>query len=94
MFENIKNIFKSKNACKKIIVTFVLLAITRLLTTLPVPGINRELLSIWANSNEMKALGFMDMFSGNTMQNVSFGAIGITSYINASIINSGNSLFK
>lgn len=86
MFENIKNIFKSKNACKKIIVTFVLLAITRLLTTLPVPGINRELLSIWANSNEMKALGFMDMFSGNTMQNVSFGAIGITSYINASII--------
>ena len=86
MFENLKTIFKSKNARSKLLITFVLLLVVRFLVNFPAPGINRDMLSVWANSKEMKAFGFMDVFSGNTMESISIGAIGVTAYINASII--------
>ena len=86
MLENVKNVFKSRVARRKLLITFILLAITRLLVTLPAPGINRDMIHLWTQSKDMAAFGFMDMFSGNTMEQISIGAIGITAYINASII--------
>lgn len=86
MLETLKNIFTGAETRKKILITLALLAVSRFLAALPCPGIDRTMLSQWAASSDMKALGFLNLFAGNQLSNLAIGAVGITAYINASII--------
>lgn len=84
MFETLKNAFKNKEVRKKIFITLALLFIYRLGCWIPVPGIDA---AVYAQSIAGDTL--LDLLSGitgNALQNGALFAIGITPYINASII--------
>ncbi len=68
----------------KLLFTFAMLVIFRFTANLPVPGTNPEQLSaIFENST---VLGFMNIFSGGALQNMSVAAMGVYPYITSSIV--------
>ncbi len=84
MFETLKNAFKNKDVRKKILITLALLFIYRLGCWIPIPGINPE---VYAASNSADGLlGLLNGITGSALENGALFAIGITPYINASII--------
>ncbi len=68
----------------RILVTLGLLILARLGTFIPVPGIDR--LSFANDIKNSSVIGFLDIFSGGALSTVGIFALGITPYINASII--------
>lgn len=68
----------------KIIFTFIMIAAFRLGAHLPLFGINSDSFRQLASQGNL--LGFLDMFSGGALGNVSIFALGIGPYITASII--------
>lgn len=84
MFKTIANAWKIPDVRKKIIYTLMMLFIYRLGCYVPVPGINISYVAEMVKNNQM--LGFIDIFSGGALKNITFFALGIIPYINASII--------
>ena len=82
-FGIIKNAIKVPELRKKLLMTLLLILIFRIGCHIAVPGLDREALSSLAGSG---LFNFMDILSGGAMQNVSLFAMGISPYINASII--------
>jgi preprotein translocase subunit SecY len=69
---------------QKLIFTFMMLVIFRFVSNLPVPGINPLALdSLFQRST---VLGFLNIFSGGALKNMSVAAMGVYPYITASII--------
>lgn len=68
----------------KIIFTLVMIAVFRLCAQLPLFGIDAHNFANLAATNNL--IGFLDMFSGGALGNVSIIALGIGPYITASII--------
>lgn len=68
----------------KIIFTLVMIAVFRLCAQLPLFGIDAQNFANLAATNNL--IGFLDMFSGGALGNVSIIALGIGPYITASII--------
>ncbi len=83
-FENYKNIFKSEDLRKKIILTLIIFAFFRVLAHIPVPGVDVTNIKNFFASSQL--LGLLDLFSGGGMQNFSVITLGLNPYINASII--------
>ena len=84
MFETLKNCFKVKEIRKKIWITLLLLLIFRLGCYIPVPGITVSTFSEAINSNSFLAL--LSSITGGSLANATLFALGISPYINASII--------
>ena len=84
MFETIKNCFKVKEIRKKIWITLLLLLIFRLGCYIPVPGIDPGQFSNAISNNSF--LGVLSSITGGSLQNATLFALGISPYINASII--------
>ena len=84
MFETIKNCFKVKEIRKKIWITLALLLVFRLGCYIPVPGINPKTFSAVIGSNDF--LGILSSITGGSLANATLFALGISPYINASII--------
>jgi len=77
-------LFKDPVLRQKTIVTFLIILIYRVFAFLPVPAIDlNQLRSLFASS---QFLSLLDIFSGGTLINFSVMALGLTPYINASII--------
>lgn len=85
MFQTLINAFKNKEVRKKILFTLLLLFIYRLGCWLPIPGINANVYDT-GGINSGNILDLLSMITGNALQNGAFLAIGISPYINASII--------
>ena len=68
----------------KLLFVFAMLIIFRFLAQVPVPGIDRESLDEFFRQNEL--FGFLDMFSGGALRNLSVVSLGVFPYITASII--------
>lgn len=68
----------------RLFVTLIIFAIFRFVTHVPVPGVNLEAIKQVFASNQL--LSLLDVFSGGTLANFSILALGLTPYINASII--------
>lgn len=69
---------------EKLLFTFALLVVFRFVANLPVPGINPAALDqIFRDST---ILGFMNIFSGGALQNMSVAAMGVYPYITSSIV--------
>lgn len=83
MFQTLINAFKNKDVRNKIFLTLFILLIYRLGAWLPVPGING---AVDAAATDDSLLGLMSAISGGALRNGAFLAIGISPYINASII--------
>ena len=84
MLEAVLTAFKIPDLRKKIVFTLGMLVIFRFLAAIPVPGVNREGLRDFIESNAL--LGILNIFSGSSLQNFSIVALGVYPYITASII--------
>ena len=84
MFETIKNCFKVKEIRRKIWITLLLLVIFRLGCYIPVPGIKVSEFSGQIAGNDF--LNIMSSITGGSLSNATLFALGISPYINASII--------
>jgi len=69
---------------RKILFTLLILSLFRLAVHIPAPGVKTEVLQSFFAQNQFLAL--LDMFSGGTLANFSICALGITPYINASVM--------
>ncbi|MDU1004816.1 MAG: preprotein translocase subunit SecY [Clostridium butyricum] len=84
MLQTLRNAFKVPELKKKILWTILLVAVFRMGSHIPVPGINSEYLKSLSQSGGL--LGFYDMISGGAFSRSSILALGVMPYINASII--------
>ncbi|WP_138296492.1 preprotein translocase subunit SecY [Clostridium sp. BSD2780061688st1 E8] len=84
MFETFKNAWKIPDLRKKILYTLLMLLIYRIGSFVPVAGINREFIASVVGQNNL--LGLIDIISGGSLANFTIFAMGISPYINASII--------
>lgn len=80
----LKIIFTEKALLKRILFIFGILIVFRILTTIPVPGVNVLALSQFLSNNEF--FGFLNMFSGGGITNLSVVLLGVGPFITASII--------
>ncbi len=85
MFKTIKNIWHIEDLRKRIGFTLFILFIYRIGSFVPVPGVDKSVLS---NTNNAGAdlFGLLNTFSGGALMHFSIFALGITPYITASII--------
>ena len=84
MIQTFKNAFKSKEVRNKILMTLLLVAVYRLGSFIPIPG-----LSISPELKDTLGSGFfgvLNAITGGALQYGTLFAIGISPYINASII--------
>ncbi len=76
----------NKSILNKILITLAFLFAYRMLSYVPVPGVDADVLKRIFDSNASNALGLFNMFSGNALERVSIISLGIMPYITASII--------
>ncbi|MBF8983504.1 preprotein translocase subunit SecY [Lutibacter sp. B2] len=86
MLTTLKNAWKIPDLRKKILYTFMMMMIFRLGSVIPVPGMNREVLSSMMNQSENGLFGLFNLFSGGAFGRFTIFALSITPYITASII--------
>lgn len=83
MFSTFKNAWKLPELRKKILFTLLMLLVYRLCCFIPTPGVNPTLQIEAANQN---IFGLMNIITGGSLEGYTFMAMGISPYINASII--------
>ena len=83
MFSALASAWKIPELRRKLLFTLLMMAVFRLGSHIPVPGINRELLSSMFQSD---LFGWVDIISGGSFKNLTVFAMGIIPYINASIV--------
>jgi preprotein translocase subunit SecY len=87
MIGTILSAFRVPEIRKKLIFTMVVLALYRLGTFIPAPGINNSAVNaISQKSNGNSILGLLNLFSGGGLGRIAIFALGIMPYITASII--------
>src|SRR5215203_2682494 len=86
MDNSLKNIFAVGELRKRVLFTLAMLAVYRVGSHIPTPGVNKAALLELARQMEGNMLGLYDMFSGGNLSQVTIFALGIMPYISASII--------
>lgn len=82
--EKISHVFRDRGLRKRILFVIAILVVFRLLTTIPIPGIDTvRLASLFENS---QFFGLLNLFSGGGLSNLSIMMLGVGPYITASII--------
>jgi len=84
------NCFKIPELKSRIIYTLIILAVCRVISIIPIPGINGAELQAFfdqqARTSGGGLFGMYNMFTGGALQKCAIGAIGIMPYISATII--------
>jgi preprotein translocase subunit SecY len=87
MIATVLNAFRVADIRKKLMFTAALLALYRLGSYIPVPGVNIEAVEqISENYAGSDVLGFLNVFTGGGLSRIAIFALGIMPYITASII--------
>src|ERR1700747_1545095 len=86
MLEKLANVFRIPDLRRRILFTLGLLAVYRLCGHIPTPGVNADKLQQFFEQNKGTFLGFVDLFSGGQLRRLTIFALGIMTYITASII--------
>jgi preprotein translocase subunit SecY len=86
VIEAFQNIFKIPDLRKRVIFTFLLLAVYRIGAQIPTPGINAFALQEFFKQYASGILGFWNIFSGGAFAKCTIFALGIMPYITAQII--------
>ena len=63
----------------RILFTLAILVVFRFFAHVPVPGVDRAALAAAFEANPL--LGFLDLFSGGALRNLSIAALGVYPYI-------------
>lgn len=86
MLESLKKAWKIAELRKKIIYTFAMLVLFRLVGVIPAPGVDAAKVFASDTTQGLGLLQLVNMMTGNQFGNMTIMAMGITPYINASII--------
>ena len=88
MLRTFLNAFRVADIRKKLAFTAAMLALYRLGAYIPAPGINVDVVEDLASNFEGQSnvLGFLNLFSGGSLQRFAIFALGIMPYITASIM--------
>lgn len=86
MIENIRKMWKIGEIRKKVIYTFLMLVLYRLVGVIPAPGVDAARVMASNGTNNLPLLELVNMMTGNNFSQMTVMAMGITPYINASII--------
>ncbi len=84
MLEYIRKLWKIEDLRKKILYTFGMLILFRLVGCIPAPGIDLSRLGM--GGNDYPLLDLMNMMTGGAMSQMTIMAMGVSPYINSSII--------
>ena len=77
-------VWKNKELRGRLLYSLMIMLIVRVLTQIPMPGVNADFLRQQFESND--ALGFLSIITGGSFENFSVMALSITPYITSSII--------
>ena len=86
MFQTFKNAWKIEDLRKRILFSALILFLFRLGCAVPVPFVNAKLLAESLNANSGTIFGFFDLMSGGSFTQATIFALGVSPYINSSII--------
>jgi preprotein translocase subunit SecY len=86
VIDSFRNIFAIPELRNRIAFTFALLAVYRLGCNIPVPGVDPVALLEVMQQAKQTMLGFLNTFSGGSIERAAIFALGIMPYITASII--------
>ena len=86
IFEAFANVFRIPDLRKRVVFTLALLAVYRLGSHIPTPGININRWEEFFERNLSSIFGFFDIFAGGNVRRLTIFALGIMPYITASII--------
>lgn len=84
MWETLRNVWRVPELRKKVLYTFFMLMLFRLVSVIPVPGANADQMAAAMAGYDL--LGLMNMMTGSALSQMTIMAMGISPYINASII--------
>src|SRR5882757_8809314 len=84
------NCFKIPELKSRIIYTLIILAVCRVISMIPIPGINgaglQEFFEKQSAAGGGGLMGMYSMFTGGALERCAIGALGIMPYISATII--------
>src|ERR687884_112248 len=86
MFSWLTNAWRVPELRRRVLFTALILAIYRLGSWLPAPGVNSDQISQYFNGKGGTVLGLLNLFSGSALARFSVFALGIMPYVTASII--------
>ena len=86
IFESLRNAWKVDDIRKKLVYTFMMLVLFRLVGVIPAPGVDYVAVQNAVGSQSLPLLDLVNMMTGNNFGQMTIMAMGITPYINASII--------
>jgi len=86
VLDSVRNIFAIPDLRKRVMFTFALLAVYRIGCHIPTPGVDPNALIEFMNAVQNTFLGFVNTFTGGSLERVAVFALGIMPYITASII--------
>ena len=85
-FEAVANVFRIPDLRKRVLFALAMLAVYRLGSFIPTPGIDVIRWQEFFKSTQGSIFGFFDLFAGGNIRRLSIFALGIMPYITASII--------
>jgi len=86
MFKTLGSAFKNKDLRKSILITLLLLLVYRLGCFLPTPGLSSDLYAGLVEQDASGILSLLNAITGSALSNAAIFALGVTPYINASIV--------
>lgn len=84
VFQSIQRFFRLPDLRKKFFIVVILLVISRFVSSIPIPGVDRSQLANFFNNNT--AFSLLNIFSGGGLVNFSIALMGVGPYITSSII--------
>ena len=85
-YETLRNIWRIEDLRKRLLITFLFVAIYRLGSFVVIPGIDPAQLTRLHEQTSTGLMSLLNMFSGGAFSNASIFALGIMPYISASIV--------
>ncbi len=86
VLQSLRNAWKVADIRSKLLYTFMMLVVFRMVGVIPAPGVDYASVQSVMGSQNLAMLDLVNMMTGNNFQNMTIMAMGITPYINASII--------
>src|SRR5207344_3274167 len=86
MFSWLANAWRVPELRRRVLFTAMILALYRLGSFIPAPGVNADQIAGYFNNQGGTVLGLLNLFSGSALSRFSIFALGIMPYITASII--------
>lgn len=86
VWQSLRNAWKVQDIRKKLVYTFLMLVVFRLVGVIPAPGVDYARVQASMGSNTLPLLDLVNMMTGSNFQHMTIMAMGITPYINSSII--------